>query len=277
LLGDEVERLENELAAAQSGGGSSTGSTTDGSSPGAERLTGAEAVSGTDIFVRYDSKSAPTLEGVHSGDADAQEVNENLRLEQHTRFDADTVTVDGQPYSSFLDETLEYQFVQWFVTQLPYEIRETGHTDTLSDLYDTYSTIDRAELDGSISIEYADDGETVHEQATFDVVIRDRMGSPLVVANLNDRRDPASEEMMIELNEAAMRVKESNDSLGAAVLVTESFFSPGALETAAEATGGSFLSRDSRESFVKLSRKRGYHLCLVEAREDDFHLNEPEL
>jgi hypothetical protein len=97
------------------------------------------------------------------------------------------------------------------------------------------------------------------------------------VANLNDRRDPASEEMMIELNEAAMRVKESNDSLGAAVLVTESFFSPGALETAAEATGGSFLSRDSRESFVKLSRKRGYHLCLVEAREDDFHLNEPEL
>jgi FtsZ-binding cell division protein ZapB len=275
-LRGEVDRLERELSAAQSGGTSAGGAVDTGASTG-QQLTSEEALSGTDLFVRYSSKSDATLEDVHAGNASAEEVNGNLRLEQHTRFEAENATVDGTSYLSFLRETLEYRFVQWFVMRLPYEIRDTGHTDALRDLYDAYSVIDRAELDGAISIEYTEDGETIREQTTFDVVIRDRMGSPLVVANLNDQRDPASEEMMVELNEAAMRVKESNDALGAAVLVTESFFSPGALETAAEATGGSFLSRDSRESFVKLSRKRGYHLCLVEARGDDFHLNEPEL
>jgi hypothetical protein len=278
LLEDELERLETELENARGGQNEpTTGSTTAASSGGAQQLGKAEALSGTDLFVRYDSKSEATLEDAHAGDAEPEEVNRNIRLEQHTRFEAKDVTVEGRSYDSFLQDTLGYRFVEWFVTKLPHEIRETGHVDALQDLYATYPEIDRAEIDGSVSIEYSEDGEEIREEVTFDVVIRDRMGNPLVVANLNDQRDPASEEMMVELNEDAMGVKEFSESLGAAVLVTESFFSPGALETAAEATGGSFLSRDSRESFVKLSRKRGYHLCLIEARGDDFHLNEPDL
>jgi len=49
------------------------------------------------------------------------------------------------------------------------------------------------------------------------------------------------------------------------------------LETVAEATRSGILSRDKRKSFVNLSRKRGYHLCLVEARNENFHLEVPEL
>ena len=240
-------------------------------------MSATEALSGTDLFVRYASKSEATLEDVHAGDATPEDVNENLRLEHHTRFESDSVVVDGEDYNEFLSRTLEFRFVEWFVTQLPYEIRDTGHTDGLKDLFDAFPAVDRAELDASVSLQYEKDGEQHREQATFDVVIRDRMGNPLVVANMNDSRDPASEPMMVDLKEAADKIKESSDSLGAAFLVTKSFFAPGALETASEATSGGFLSRDSRESFVKLSRKRGYHLCLVEARGDDFHLNVPEL
>ena len=59
--------------------------------------------------------------------------------------------------------------------------------------------------------------------------------------------------------------------------MTTSFFEPGALETASEATRGGLLSRNKRKSFVNLSRKRGYHLCLVEARSENFTLTVPEL
>jgi hypothetical protein len=103
------------------------------------------------------------------------------------------------------------------------------------------------------------------------------MGTPRLVANLNDSREAASESMMRELVENARRLAETSDSLGAGFLVTASFFAPEALETASEATSGGLLSRSKRESFVKLSRKQGFHLCLVETRNGDFHLNVPEL
>ncbi|TKX77227.1 hypothetical protein EXE53_27735, partial [Halorubrum sp. SD626R] len=63
----------------------------------------------------------------------------------------------------------------------------------------------------------------------------------------------------------------------AAFAGTESFFEPGALETAGDAVGGGLFSRSKRASFVKLSRKRGYHLCLVEARDGGFHMTVPDL
>jgi hypothetical protein len=65
--------------------------------------------------------------------------------------------------------------------------------------------------------------------------------------------------------------------MATAFYVTESFFEPEALEAVAEETGGGFLSRSKRKSFVKLSRKQGYHVCLVEARNNEFHVNVPEL
>jgi hypothetical protein len=75
----------------------------------------------------------------------------------------------------------------------------------------------------------------------------------------------------------ASDVCEEHETLAAAFAVTSSFFEPDALSTAREATSGSLLSREKYRSFVKLARKNGFHLCLVESREESFHLTVPEL
>ncbi|WP_440990146.1 DUF7527 domain-containing protein [Haloarchaeobius baliensis] len=279
-LRGEVEELEAEIAeleaeltdleaevAAQRGPAADAGT----------QLTPQQALEGTNLFVRYGSKGEATLDTAHDGEADADAVNTNLRIEHHTQFEADDAAVDGQSYVDFLHDSIEFRFVEWFVRDLLYEIRDTGNASAMSDLYDAIPEADRAELDGSVSLRYDEDGNEQREQTTFDVVVRDRMGNPLVVANLNDSRDPTTEEMMVDLQERASRVKRTSESLAGAVVVTASFFDPGALETASEATSGSFLSRDSKKSFVKLSRKSGYHLCLVESRGGEFHINVPEL
>jgi regulator of replication initiation timing len=262
----QLTDLESELAAQR-------GPAADAST----QLTSQQALEGTNLFVRYGSKGEATLDAAHGGEADADAVNTNLRIEHHTQFEADDAAVDGRPYVDFLHDSIEFQFVEWFVRDLLYEIRDTGNASPMRDLYDAIPEADRAELQGSVSLRYDEDGNEQREQTTFDVVVRDRMGNPLVVANLNDSRDPTTEGMMVDLQERASRVKRTSESLAGAVVVTASFFDPGALETASEATSGSFLSRDSKKSFVKLSRKSGYHLCLVESRGGEFHINVPEL
>ncbi|WP_226023385.1 DUF7527 domain-containing protein [Halomicrobium salinisoli] len=265
---DEIERLErrvDELAE-------------DSATAGAEtRLGPGEAIDRTNLFVRYDSKGEATLETAHAGDADRSTVDSNLRLEYHTQFDADSAAVGDRAFDDFLRGTVRYRFVDWLVRNLLYEIRDTGNADTMTDLYDALPKVDRAELNGQISVEYTEDGETQRTQVQFDVVVRDRMGNPLVVANINDSRDPATQSMMTELVTRAEQVGGSSDSLAGAFLVTESFFEPGALETAEEETSSGLFSRDKRKSFVNLSRKSGFHLCLVEARNQEFHLAVPEL
>ncbi|WP_136687054.1 DUF7527 domain-containing protein [Halorhabdus amylolytica] len=241
------------------------------------RLSRTEAMDGTDLFVRYDSKGEPTLKTAHDSGASRSDVNANLNVEYHTQFEADGAVVAGQPFDAFLQDTLEFRFVSWLLRQLPFEIRDTGHHKALSDLYDALPRIDRAELNGEATVEYTEEGQTKRTQEAFDVVLRDRMGNPLVVANFNDTREAATEDDMRSLVTSATRVGESNDSLAGAMYVTASFFEPAALETASESTGGGLLSRDKRESYVKVSRKRGYHLCLVEARDEQFHMAVPEL
>ena len=240
-------------------------------------LSPAQAIDGTNLFVRYESKGDATLKSAHGGGADAAAVDANLNLEYHTGFDATETAVDGRPFEAFLVDTIHYQFVDWVVRKLLYEIRDTGHQNALADLYDALPRIDRAELNGSVSVSVTEDGEERRTQEHFDVVLRDRMGNPLVVTNLNDSREAATDEMMTDLVTAATRVGESSDHLAGAFFLTSSFFDPGALETAAEASGGGILSRDKRESFVRLSRKDGFHLCLVESRDGGFHLAVPEL
>ena len=270
-LRETVSELESELEAMESRL-DEAGVTT------AERTMSPSAVlEGTNLFVRYHSKSDGTLEDAHGGDATREEVNENLRLEHHTTFESEGVTVEGRPFEEYLHDTVEYGFVRWVVRSLIYEITETGNRNGLDRLYDVIPEIDRAELQGQVSLNFTEDGEEVRQQQTFDVVLRNRMGNPLVVANLNDSRTEATENMMTGLIESASRLRESSESFGAAFLVTSSFFDPGALEAAADATSGGLLSRSKRKSFVKVSRKRGYHLCLVEARNGEFHVNVPEL
>ncbi|WP_181686724.1 DUF7527 domain-containing protein [Halorhabdus salina] len=241
------------------------------------RLGQQEALDGTDLFVRYASKGEPTLKSAYENGATRADVNQNLDVESHTQFESEGTVVSGESFETHLHSTVEHRYVSWIVRQLLFEIRDTGHQDALADLYDALPRIDRIELNGTISVEYTEDGQTKRSQESFDVVLRDRMGNPLVVANINDSRQAATEDQMSSLVTAATRIGESNASLAAAMFVTSSFFEPGALETAADATGGGLLSRDKRESYVKISRKQGFHLCLVEAREEQFHMAVPEL
>ncbi|SFS71262.1 DUF7527 domain-containing protein [Halostagnicola kamekurae] len=247
-----------------------------GESTASQQLSPREALSGTNLFVRYASKSDPTLQTAHDGAGEQGEVAANLQIEQHTTFDSSDVTVLGEPYDEFLADTMEYRFVDWLVQTLLFEIRETGHGDKFGDLYDAIPRIDRAELHASISLE-DDETDDVPDEVTFDVVAFDKMGTPLIVANLNDSRDPATEGMLSELEEAASAVTANYPDLGAAMAVTASYFEPGALEVTEQATSSGFLSRSSKLSYVNLSRKQGYHLALVESRSSGFHMTVPEL
>ncbi|PSP64665.1 hypothetical protein BRC76_01495 [Halobacteriales archaeon QH_8_67_36] len=261
----EIQRLEEELAAAG------------GPAPSGRSLSAAEAIDGTNLFVRYHSKGEATLAKARDGSADRASVEENLRLEHHTQFDAGDAAVDGDSFEEFLHASIQYRFVDWLVRNLLYEIRDTGHENAMGVLYDALPAVDRAELNGTVSVTYTENGQEHRSQETFDVVVRDRMGNPLVVANINDARQPATEGQMADIVRNAERVGNASDSLAAAFLVTSSFFEPEALETAEEATSSGLFSRDKRKSFVNLSRKGGYHLCLLEARNDEFHLAVPEL
>jgi hypothetical protein len=262
----EVERLQSELTRLEEELGAKMNAE--------RRITPQEALDGTDIFVRYHSKGKGTLEKAHDSGQRREDVTENLRLEKHTQFDADAVSVGGQTYDEFLESRVEFNFVEWVVKDLLFEIQSTGHTETLQDLYDSLPKINRVELNGVVTAGDEEEGET---RESFDIVFRARMGDPLLVANINESRQGASQSMMESLITAAERVGKTNDAFASAFLVTESFFEPEALETVADATRGGLLSRDKRKSFVNLSRKRGYHLCLVEARNENFHLEVPEL
>jgi flagellar motility protein MotE (MotC chaperone) len=256
-LRDRIEDLERRLEEAGAAPASSS-----------RTLSPSEALDGTSLFVRYRSKRDATLDDLDGG-VDPSDVAGNLRLEHHTQFDAEEVSVDGRAFDAFLEGTQGYAFVQWLVGSLPYEIRDTGNADLMSALYGALPAIDRVEFDGDVEV----GGESV----TFDVVARDRMGRPLVVANLEDVREPTDAATLGTLVNDATAVAEAHDSLAGSFAVTSAYFEPAALETANEATSGSLLSRSKRKSFVKLSRNQGFHLALVEDREESFYLSVPEL
>ncbi|MFB6304434.1 MAG: hypothetical protein ABEH47_04660 [Haloferacaceae archaeon] len=233
-------------------------------------LSPQEAIDGTNLFVRYRSKSDPTLEEATRGSADREAVNDNLRLEHHTTFETAGATVDDRPFETFLQDTLAYRFVQWVVRDLLYELRATGNEREMADLYDVLADVDRIELGGEVRV-----GEDDARQ--FDVVFRDRMSSPLAVADLHEGRTPASGDLVESLIDDATAVAGESDTIGSAFAVTTSYYEPPAHQAADDATGGGFLSRSNQKSYVKLDRSRGFHLCLVEARDGEFNLNVPEL
>jgi hypothetical protein len=259
-----VERERDELRAEAAPGDGGSGPS----------MSAAAALSGTNLFVRYRSKAQPTLDRALDDGAAREAVDENLLLERHTTFETDGATVDGRPYDQFLPTTLQYRFVEWLVRALPFELRDAAGKRPLGRLYKAIPSFDRAEIDGTVAVR-TDDGE---DERSFDVVLRSRKGAPLAVASLFAGREPATEAMLSELVEDAKAAAAANESLGAAVFVTTSYYAPDALELAeAEASGGGLFGRGSRESYVRLDRSHGFHLCLVEARDDDFHLGVPEL
>ena len=265
-LRSEVERLRDRLSEAES------------QRPDADRtISPAEAREGTNLFIRYDSKGGATLDDAHDGSVSREELRDNLRIEHHTSFETDGLQVDGRPYRTFLRDTMEYGFTRWLVEELPFEVGETGNASALRELYDALPEIDRAEIGGAVSVVSVENGDEVREQRPFDLVLRDRMGNPLFVADLNDTRAPTAGGTLESLVANGGTIAESNDEFAGAFAVTASFFEPDALEAATDAVGGGLFNRSKRKSFVKLSRKRGYHLCLVESRDGGFHLTVPDL
>ncbi|MFD1688958.1 hypothetical protein ACFR95_06800 [Halolamina salifodinae] len=264
----ELETAETELAAAQ-----------EYIPEGDHEISPEEAMQGTSLFVRYEREGGPTLEDAHNGDAGRDAVNGNVRLERHTEFEDEGALVDGEPFDEWLRDTIEYGFVNWLTGTFVHDIRETRNQTALGKLFDAIPEIDRIEFRGSVDLgEVAENEEGAgSESAAFDVVLRDRMGQPLIVTDLNDSREPATEPMLESLIRNATPVGEASERLSAAFYVTSSYYEPGALETAEEATGGGILSRGKNKSFVRLSRKDGYHLALVETRDGEFHVTVPEL
>jgi hypothetical protein len=275
-----VADLESELATlreeAERTGASGTERT--GRQRDTEQLSPAAAREGTNLFVRYRSKGKPTLKTAQAGEAKQGEIVENLRLEYHTTFDSDHATVDGESYESFLHGTTEWGFTKWVVEDLLYEIGRSGHRVDLAPLFDRIPEVDRVEFDGTVPVTVDDEeGGERHESRTFDLVFWNSMGDPLFVVDVDTSRNATTQGMVGSLIEGARAVGESKDTLGGGFYVTTSFFEPGALDAVGEATKSGLLSRSSKKSFVKLSRKQGYHLCLVEARDGEFHLTVPEL
>ena len=265
-LRSEVDRLRGELSEAES------------RLPEGERsLSPGEALAETNLFVRYDSKGGATLDDAHDGAVDREELRENLRIEHHTSFETEGVVVDGKPFEEFLRGTIEYGFARWLVEDLAFEVDETGNANALRDLYDALPEIDRAEIRGSVSLVLRDGGEETREQRSFDLVLRDRLGNPLFIAELNDSRAPTQGGVLESLVANGGDLAGSNDAFAGAFAVTASFFEPDALEAASDAVGGGLFNRSKRKSFVRMSRKRGFHLCLVESRDGGFHLTVPDL
>lgn len=241
----------------------------------ATELSPEEALAGTNLFVRYDSKGKPTLDALSGGEVDPEAVNANLKLEHHTQFEVEDVVIEGREFDPFLEETSAYRFVSWVVRELPYELLDSGKRNALSDLYEAIPSIDRIEFEGEVSVAQPDGDPVTGE---FGVVMRDRMGNPLIVADLNDKRDPVRGEEMSELVQSATTVGDVEESLSGAFYVTASFFEPAALEEAeAAASTGGLFSRSDKASYVKTATKSGFHLCLVEDRSESFHVTVPEL
>ena len=263
-LETEIAQLEEELAAANPQA-APTG------------LTASEAIAGTNLFVRYRSKAEVTLEDVVKGGGDAAALDANIQLEWHTEFEADDLTVEDEPFSAFLQDSTYYRFAWWLLTSLIFELRDTGAAKELIDVYDVLPTIDRIEFDGEVPVQTTSNGKRESAVHEFDVVCRSSMGEPLLVADLNTSREPVDGEAISTLITSTNEVASGRPSVVGAMFVTNSFFEPAALEAVDTATDSGFLRSGSKASYVRVSRKRGFHLCLVEARDDAFHLTIPEL
>jgi len=276
---EEVERLRDRVASLEAEVERlGTDADTDADATPTSTLDPDEALSGTNLFVRYEDKAGGTLERAAEGRISETELRDNLRLDYHTEFEADGVQVDGQSFDAFLRSTPEHRFSMWLLSSLTYEIRRTDTRAHLSKLYEAIENVDRIDLDGAVdvTVEGADDAaETT--TVSFDVVFRGKMGDPLFAASFDDARDPTHASTIQSLLDSAESVSGAVPSFAAAFVVTTSFFDADAMEAAVDATRGGLFSRSSRKSYVKLSRKSGFHLCLVEARDEDFFLTVPEL
>ncbi|WP_120102810.1 DUF7527 domain-containing protein [Halonotius aquaticus] len=271
---ERIEELEAQLEAAESAGGTDAAGGTSTTAP-SHTMDTASALAGTNLFVRYDSKGEATLADAHDGEASKEDVAANIRLDTHTTFDTEGLEVDGTPFEAFLAERIEVAFAEWLVTDLLFELRATGGTTALSAVADTIPEIDRVELHGTIELGTDEDDEPIERE--FDCVVRDKRGKPLCVANFDSSKEPVGAELIEGLIRDGNALRERNDSFAASFAVTSSYFTEDAYEMADDATGSGLFSRSGGKSFVNISRKQGFHLCLVDRIKGGFELQKPEL
>ncbi|ERH07905.1 MAG: hypothetical protein J07HN4v3_00269 [Halonotius sp. J07HN4] len=271
---ERIEELETELAATDTTAGADQATDT-ASMPTGRPMAPADALAGTNLFVRYESKGAATLADAHEGEATPEDIKGNLRIDTHTTFDSEDVAVEEIPFEAFLADRIEVAFAEWLVTDLLFELRATGATTALNAVYDAIPRIDRIELQGRIELGTNDEDEPI--ERTFDCVVRDKRGKPLFVANFDDSKQPVGADLIEGLIRSGNALRERNDSFAAGFGVTSSYFTEDAYEIADDATSGGLFSRSGGESFVNISRKQGFHLCLVDRIKGGFELQKPEL
>ena len=250
---------------------------TDDTAAGAS-LSPEEALAETSLFVRERTRGEATLQDGHGGTEDRETVISNLRIDYHTTFESTDATVESEPFDSWLRSSPPYEFAEWLVTELLFEIRSTGAQDGLRPLFDALPSIDRVGFGETVPIDSGTESEdAAPETKQFDIVARDKKGNPIVVAHFDQSRDPTHADTIGPFVTDSSDVCEANETLAAAVAVTSSYFEADAMRATEEATSSSLLSRSKHRSYVKLSRSNGYHLCLVEARDNTFNLTVPEL
>jgi hypothetical protein len=263
----EVDRLKEQLE---------SGATADVSGmSGGRSMSTTEALEGTNLLVRYASKGDATLEDALSGAATQEEVRGNLRIDPHTTFESEGVSVDGTPFEAFLEDRIELAFTRWLVEEFLFDIQQTGNQTDLKGIYEAIPAINRAEIRGSVSLDTDDEEESI--DAEFDLVVRDKRDQPLFVADFNESNQPVGGAVVNSLVRDGSEIIQHEESFAGAFAVTTSYYKGEALDAAADATGGGLLSASRGKSFVYISRKQGFHLCLIERLGDTFDLHVPEL
>jgi len=240
-----------------------------------EELPPRAAFEQTNLFIRYRDKAGPSLRDFRMQNAAIGKVRENLAVEYHTHFDAARTTIEGESFEAYLHEATEYRFIQWVTGDLLALIEETGNRGAMGPLFEAVTAIDRVELYGEVSASVATEDEPISRP--FDIIARNQVGDPLLVADVNTTPAATTRAMTESMTEKLADLAPAIADIAAGFYVTESFYDPGALQVIADQISGGIIPRTSKRSYVRMGRGRGFHLCLTERRGEQFYLNVPDL
>ena len=240
-----------------------------------EELPERAAFEQTNLFIRYQDKAGPSLRDFRMQNAAISKVRENLTVEYHTHFDASTTTVAGELFEEYLHGATEYRFIHWVTGDLLALIETTGNRGAMGPLFEAVTAIDRVELYGTVSTTVAGEEEPISRP--FDIIARNQVGDPLIVADVNTTPTATTRAMTESMTEKIADVAPALPDIAAGFYVTESFYDPGALQVVADQISGGIFPRTTKRSYVRLGRGRGFHLCLTERRGEQFYLNVPDL
>ncbi|MDR9411404.1 MAG: hypothetical protein RI544_02290 [Haloquadratum sp.] len=240
-----------------------------------EELPPRAAFEQTNLFIRYRDKAGPSLRDFRMQNAAIGKVRENLAVEYHTHFDAARTTVEGESFEAYLHGATEYRFIQWVTGDLLALIEETGNRGAMGPLFEAVTAIDRVELYGEVSASVATEDEPISRP--FDIIARNQVGDPLLVADVNTTPAATTRAMTESMTEKLADLAPAIADIAAGFYVTESFYDPGALQVIADQISGGIIPRTSKRSYVRMGRGRGFHLCLTERRGEQFYLNVPDL